>query len=111
MTFKVRYRDDFINDYKKIIKLVDDPRCLDRNLREISDSLFAKQAVPAKYVTNALFLVEPGWYECFVYTDKHCTIIMQYKIKGHRIYLSRLGTPAALMKKYLIFAVRRTTGH
>ena len=100
--FKLKFHDDFKKDYRKVIKRVADPKKLDRELKTVAHALLAEQEVPDKYVTNTIPRAGVGWYECFVYHDKKDVIIIQYKIKGYRIYLARIGTPSALTKKVIV---------
>ena len=100
---RLKFHDDFKEDYLRVIKLVNAPKRLDRELKTVARALQSGKKLPDKYVTNKILCEGVGWYECFVYHDRKYTIIVQYKIQGLCVCLARIGTPSALTRKKKFF--------
>ena len=100
MRFKIKYHDDFKADYKKVISFVKDPHRLNRELYRITQALILHQSPPADCITNPVLCRGADYHECFIYDDGKYLIVMYYKIKGHRIYLARIGTPKTFTSPY-----------
>ena len=95
---KIRFRDEFKEDYLRVSKSVNEPKKFDQELSKVVRMLQEGQK-PEGYITNTITYYGSKWEECFVYDDAKHVVILQYKIQGQRVYLANVGTPSFLTKK------------